>query len=90
MGQLPLHARQHRVGRQAGDLRRLAEDDAGHVNDDWVLGHLLEDLAFADEGPDQAFVVVVKLVLHLVGVLFLKPRQTNDGLLEFLRLRKKF
>ena len=77
VGKLPLHPRQNSVSGQAGDLGGLAENGAGHVYNDWVLGHLLENLPLADESPHEALVVIVQLILHLMLILVLKPSQNS-------------
>ena len=66
VGRLALHAWQHRVCGKAGDLGILSEDGVGDVHDEGVLSKLLEDLPLVEQGPHQAAIVVVHLVLLTV------------------------
>ena len=64
-----IHTWENSVGCMAGDLRVLAQDGVRHVEDDGVLGHLLENDPLVDQGPHHAAVVVVQLIL--VGMLLI-------------------
>ena len=66
MRELAALPRQHRVGGVAGDDGALAEDHVADVQDDRLLGELLEDSALVEQGPDKAVVLVVGLVPALV------------------------